>query len=483
MLNYLDPRLRTQIIEEIGTDENKRRKNISVSEFEIYQDDLMKYVKSYLRGLYSDETLKEMPIIASVNLAKRTINQEASIYKTPPKRTFVGLTDEQVRVVTQVYQDLQLDKKMLKSNQYFKLQKQTHIQILPFQGKLMARVLLNHHLDVVPSPLNPEFADAYIVNGYDKSQNLDVQTGSDGSNQAIAEQDDYKASLNRFALWSEQFNFIMDGKGNIISGQNVSNDLGLMPFIEVAPDKDFEYWIKGGQAITDFTIQYNGALTDLAHVVRMQGFAQAWLKGPENLIPQNVQIGPNFILKLPIDPNNPTPTDFGFASPNSDIAGSISFIELLLSNFLTSRGLDPKLISGKGEAQAYSSGIERLLSMFEKFDASRTDLSTYETVEKRIFKVVAQYLNKFSGSILNYSIAPIPESADVVVEFQKPEMVQTEQDKLDNIARKKELGLMSDTDAIMEFYGLSREQAEIKKNEIDNDMGLNQGNDNEGDQT
>lgn len=481
MLNYLDPSVRTKIIEEIQTDDNKKRKNISLAEFEIYQDDLMKYVKSYLRGLYSDETLKEMPIIASVNLAKRTINQEASIYKTAPKRTFVGLSDEQIKVIEQVYQDLALDKKLLKSNQYYKLQKQTHIQILPFQGKLMARVLLNHHLDVVPSDLNPEMADAYIVNGYDKSQNLDVQAESDGTNQSIGEKDDYKASLNRYALWSKDFNFIMDGNGNIISGPNVANDLQMLPFVEVAPDKDFEYWVRGGQAITDFTIQYNGALTDLGHVVRMQGFAQAWLKGPENLIPQNVQIGPNFVLKLPVDPNNPVPIDFGFASPNSDIAGSISYIEMLLSNFLTSRGLDPRLISGKGEAQNYSSGIERLLSMFEKFDASRSDLSTYEWVEKQLFKVISQYLNKFSGSILNYKIAPIPETADVVVEFQKPEMVQTEQDKLDNIARKKELGLMSDTDAIMEFYNLTREQAELKKNEIDNDMGLN--DDDKGDQT
>ena len=202
----------------------------------------------------------------------------------------------------------------------------------------------------------------------------------------------------------------------------------------------------------------------------MQGFAQAYLKGPENLIPENLQIGPNMIVRLVVDPNNPVDTEFGFANPNSDIQGSIAFIEMLLSNFLTSRGLDPKLVSGKGESVSYASGIERLLAMFEKFDASRSDLSTYEQVEKQIFKIVVRYLNVMAGSVLNYNVSPISEDADVIVEFQKPEMVQSESDKLDNIAKKKELGLISEVDAIQEYHGLDREQAEEKKAEIDQEM-------------
>jgi hypothetical protein len=470
MINLLNPRNRIQVLEEINTNDNKKRKNISLAEFEVYQDDLMKYVKRYLRGLYSEKTIEEMPVIATVNLAKRAVNQEASIYKTPPKRTFVNVTPEQELVLNKVYKDLAIDVKLLKSNRYFKLQGQNHIQILPFQGKLMARVLLNHHLDVVPMLENPEIAEAYIVNGYDKSNQLNIDAESDGVNQAIGDQDDYKGTLQRFAVWSDVFNFIMDGRGNIVSGEAVENPLGLKPFVEVSPDKDFEYWVRRGQAVTDFTIQYNGALTDLGHVVRMQGFAQAYLKGPENLIPENLQIGPNMIVRLVVDPNNPVDTEFGFANPNSDIQGSIAFIEMLLSNFLTSRGLDPKLVSGKGESVSYASGIERLLAMFEKFDASRSDLSTYEQVEKQIFKIVVRYLNVMAGSVLNYNVSPISEDADVIVEFQKPEMVQSESDKLDNIAKKKELGLISEVDAIQEYHGLDREQAEEKKAEIDQEM-------------
>ena len=472
MLNYGNKDLRRSIIADSQTDENKKRKDISMAEFEIFQDNLMPYVKKYLQGMYSQQTMDEMPIIGSVNLAKRIVNQEASIYKECPERKFYGVTEEQEAVLEQVYEDMAIDKKLLKSNQYYKLQGQNHIQITPFKGKLMARVLLNHHLDVVPSPLNPEFPDAYIVSGFNKQYSTLRDNPGDSVNQVTAEPDDYQVNLNQYGVWSDQFNFIMDAKGNIVSGDNIQNDLEIIPFVEVAPDKDFEYWVRRGQALTDFTIQFNGALSDMGHIVRMQGFAQAWMKGPANMIPENVQIGPNFILKLPIDPNNPTDTDFGFANPSPDLAGSIQYIEMLLSNFLTSRGLDPKLVSGKGDAQTFSSGIERLLSMFEKFDASRLDIATYQDVEKKIFKIVSQYLNKMAGTVLDYRIAPIPDDAYVVVNYKKPEMIQTEDDKLNSIQKKIELGLVSQVDAIAEYHDISREDAVEKKAQIDADFAL-----------
>lgn len=470
MINYLNKATIKNVISEIGSEENKKRKSKSLADYDIFKDNLGPYVKKYLEGMYSSETVREMPIIASINLARRSVIQEASIYNEPPKRTFTGLSEEQEAVVRQVYADMQIDKILHKSNQYYKLQHQGHIQIIPFGGKLSARVLLNHHLDVVPSPMNPEMADAYIINGFDKSQSVLKEQDSDTINQSIGDKDDYKKNLLRFAFWSDQFNFIADQDGNILSGEDTSNSLEMMPFVEIAPDKDFEYWVTGGASVVDFTIQFNGALSDLGHIVRMQGFAQAWMKGPANLIPENIQIGPNFVLKLPVDPNNPVDTDFGYSNPSPDLGGSIQYVEMLLANFLSSRGLDPKLVSGKGEAEKFSSGIERLLSMISKFEASRSDLTTYEHVEKKIFKIVAQYLNKMSGSILDYRVAPIPEDASVSVEFKKPEMIKTDADKLDLVQRKREMGLMSRVDAIMEVYGLDKESALEKIKEIDEEF-------------
>lgn len=456
-----------KLIEDILSEENICRKDVSLAEFEIYQDNLRPYVKNYLGKLYDNATLDNMPVIASINLASRIVNQEASIYKIAPTRTFLNVSDEQKAVLEQIYSDLQLDKKMLKSNRYFKLQGQNHIQILPENKKLRARILLNHHIDSIPNEMNPEKADGYLVSGFDKSLSQLRKQAGDGNNQTTGDADDYKSNM-RIAVWTKDENFIVDGKGNLITDlDKLKNDLGILPFVEIAPDKDFEYWIRRGQVVTDFTIQFNGALSDLGHIVRMQGFAQAWLSGPSNMIPENVQVGPSFVLKLPKDPNNPVDTEFGFANPSPDLGGSIQYIEMLLSNFLTAKGLDPKLISGKADGQHFSSGLERLLAMIDSFDASRSDLATYEQAENEIFEIVKKYIEVYSGTdVLGYKIAKLPENASVLVSYNKPEMVQSESEKLDSINKKIEMGLLDKIGAFAEFHGLTDEDAENKLLEI-----------------
>jgi hypothetical protein len=279
----------------------------------------------------------------------------------------------------------------------------------------------------------------------------------------------------RYALWSDEFNFIMNEHGSIVSGEDVMNPIGMMPFVDIASYKDYEYFNRLDMSVVDFAIQLNAAMSDLGQIVRMQGFSQAYLKCDSDLMPQNIQIGPSYIIKLPIDKNNQVETEFGFATPGADLAGSISYIETLLSTFLSSMGLDPKTISGKGDAVKFNSGIERLLSMLEKFEATRTDMELFEQAEKKLFKIVAQYLNIYSGTeILNYQIANIPEDADVEIEFKKPEMLQTEAEKMQTIRDKLELNLITQTEAIMIDRDITEEAALEVKKELDSEAKIQQ---------
>lgn len=454
------------IINEIEGQENKKRKGISLAESEIYNDNIYPHVKNYISSFYADSTLKELPIYASINLAKRIVDQEASLYRHKPTRTFEGFSDQQVETLEEVYRDLKIDQVMLKSNRAFKLQGQNHIQIVPFNGKLMARVLLNHHLDAIPLQDNPEIAVGYVVSGFDKSQFIQ-RTDSDAINQKIADRDDYKTANKRYAFWTDTQNFIVDSRGQLLS-ESTENPIGIMPIIEVATFKDFEYWVNKGTSVTDFTIQFNASMTDIGQIVRMQGFAQAYLKGPSHLLPESVQIGPNFLLRLPVDPNNPVDTDFGFANPNPDLAGSMKFPESLLSAFLTSRGLSPKLVNASGQGDQYTSGLDRLLAMIERFEASQYDMELYRNTEEKLLKLIVRYLNTYASTdILGYSWSNINEDmVSVSVKYQEPQAIMSEAEKLDNIRTKKELGLLSDLMALEEYYGVTREQAEQMMREI-----------------
>jgi hypothetical protein len=453
-----------QIINEIESQENKQRKGVSLAETEIYNDKIYPHVERYLSSFYAKETIKEMPIYASINLAKRIVDQEASLYRSAPLRTFEGISEQQIETVNQVYKDLKMDQNLLKSNRAFKLQGQNHIELVPFKGKLQARVLLNHHLDAIPLEDNPEIAQGYVLSGFDRSQFLERQ---DATDEKIADKADYKSVLRRYAFWTESENFIVDGQGNLLS-QDTVNPLGMLPIVEVSTFKDFTYWLERGTAITDFTIQFNAAMTDIAHIVRMQGFAQAWYRGPIDLLPESIVIGPNHILKLPIDPNNPVDSEFGFANPSPDLNGSLAFPQTLLSSFLTSRGLSPKLVTGTGEGQQYTSGLDRLLAMIERFEASQFDMEVYRNAEEKLFKLILRYLNTYAGTeLLNYSWSNVNEdNASLSIQYAQPQAIMSEQEKLDAIARKKELGLMSDRDAIMEYYGIGDDAAEEKLAQI-----------------
>lgn len=467
MVNILDQSTRVKIINAIKNDENKKRKALSLAELEIYNDNITPFVKTYLSQFYSQETLKESPMISCVNVCRKVVNQEASIYKERPVRTFTNVSPEVEDFLHNLYEQIGLDSKLLKSNQYYKLQRQNHIQLLPIKGKIKARVLLNHQIDAVPMAEMPEVADVYIISGYDKGENgytPKLNPASDNMDQVVADSEDYKPSVDRYAWWSGDLNFITDSKGNILSGlekSDVENPLGIPSIVEVSDDKDLEYWARQGSAVADFTVQFNAALTDLSQIVRMQGFSIAWFKGAKGTIPQNLIVGLNHVLRLEIDPSNPVDTDFGFASPSPDLSGSIQYIEMLLSCFLSSRGIDPNTVSGKAQSEKFGSGIERLLSMLEKFEASKVDMSIYERVEKQLFELIKKMINVYVPSkILDYEISSIPQNAGIEVKFVRPEMVQTESDKMLSIEKRLELGLISQVEAIAEDRGVSIEDAE-----------------------
>lgn len=495
---------RVRLIGEIQNNENKQRRADSMKQVEIFNDRLFQYVWENLRKKYSANTVNEMPLVASINLSRRIVKNEASIYKEPPKRVWSELSEKQTETTQLIYDDMFIDSKLMKSNESFKLQNQNHFMVIPKNGQLIGRILRNHHLDSIPDPNDPETALGYAISAFDKHQFLEnfkdqksptgfkgtsqhtLTNRSNRTNETIGDPDDYRSVLQRYVIWTKEFikfnmeteqeelvpglNFIMNGKGDIVSGEDIFSPIPtVLPIIDISIEKDFEYWVRQGEAVTDFCIDYNVAFSSLSQIVEMQGFAQAFLKGPKDLIPESIVVGPNHILKLPIDPDNPTDTEFGYASPNPDVSGSISYIETLLSNFLSSRGIDPKTITGKADVNKFSSGIERLLSMLEKFEASKEDHTLYEKTEIKIWELIKMWHNALKGTDKlddKYTTNELPEDSRISVVFDRPEMIQTEQEKVDLWDSKREKEFASRLDAIADIHNMGREEAKEKAKQI-----------------
>lgn len=449
MINLEDKSQRKSLVDQIKSSENVERKDTSHKASEVYKDRMNPFVVEVLTKRYTD--VNEIPVVSSINLAKRIVNQEASIYKESPERIFDGV--DQVEMVD-TYNEMMFDAKMLQVNRNYRLENQNHAMIIPKNGKLSIRSLKGFQIDVFNGAENPEIGDIYVLSGYDK------KSDGDDINQTIAEYDD-NISEEIYIVWSKDFHFSMDENGEILSEDTV-NELGIIPIVDIAGAKDFTYWIDEGNALVDFCIFYNSAMSGHGFTVEMQAFAQAYIKSSAELMPQNVQIGPTKLLKLITDPDRDADSEFGFAQTGADLAGSQAYIELLLSNFLTARGLDPKTIVGSANSStSYASGMERLLALIEKFEASKDDLYLFEVIEKQLFEIIKAW------SKILPDMKPISDDATVSVNFKRPEMIQTEADKVDLYMKKAELGLASRIDGVMDLYNMDKEQAIVKIKEID----------------
>jgi hypothetical protein len=466
--NYRDPNERIRLIEHIKSAENIERKRKSLKDYEIYNDNAEKFVKEKLVKQLSKDTVVQMPIVSNLNISKAVVNKEATIYLDAPVRSYTEITPDDDQVLKMAYSDFGFNSILNKSNKYYKLRNQTFLQVVPKYGKLKLRVLHGHNIDVVPDESDPETAFAYVVSTFDK--NVYGNAVSDNVNQVIADADDYKISLERYQVTTNELTFVMDGRG-ILQGEMLLNPIGIMPFIDVAKDKDFEFFVRIGQALTDFTVDFNVSWTDLLYIARMQGYSVGVMSGPTSLVPKSIFIGPSRLLHLPSNPADPAQKlELDFKSPTPNIEGQLKTIENLLGIFLSTRGIDAKAVSSTNSGSSYSSALEKLLAMIDQFKATKEDFDLYTVVEKKLHKIVTSYLSLLSGTEFldpKYWVSQGIINSELSIQFKEPTMVETISEKLANGQKKIELGIADRTSVLAELNGITEEAAEEIIEKID----------------
>ncbi len=464
------------IIEEIESNENKQRKAEHEKRFRVYNDYQREYVLKALTNEFSAQTVSEMRTFTSLNLTKKIIDELSSLYKRKPQRTFEGLSESQIEGVEKIYQEAKVDTFLKRANQKYKLHQQCAIQVLPKDGHIVLRLLAPFQYDVIPQSDNPEEAFAYIISSYDKTfadsdlgSNTDVQghyygsknqAKSDSRNQQIADEDDWKEKSKIYVIWTAQETMKVRANGEVI--ERIPNPIGMLPFIDVAAEKDFEFWIRRGSGVCEFNIDFLTVLSDSVNTNRLQSYAQPVIVAEK--IPESVTVGPQNILFLPLDPTRPEiRPSFEFASPNPDLKASLELQDKLISYFLSASGLSSSAITGNQGTEKFSSGLERLLSMIDRFSASEADADLFISVEDQLFKIIRAWYDVISGTETledEYNFGAWPMDSEVIVKFMGPEVVKTEADKEDSVIKRLEAGLISRIEAIAEIRGISLEDAQ-----------------------
>jgi hypothetical protein len=157
---------------------------------------------------------------------------------------------------------------------------------------------------------------------------------------------------------------------------------------------------------------------------------------------------------------------------------SLELLEMYLRLFLSAEGQDPTSVSGKADAKKYSSGVERLLHLIEKFESSADDMDLFKSVEQRALKIMVAWSNLMQGANIKGGLDPLvpelqlsmlPDDVVVTVKYAEPQGIQTKKELEDSAIARIENGLLSRKQAMMELYNLSPEAADQRLAEIAND--------------
>jgi len=488
---------RKRIISEIEAEGNKERKDEALRRFEVFNDRQDKYILAKLKEEFR-ENADDMRKVLSINISKRIIKEQASIYQREPDRHFGDASEKELIQLENLYRYACIDQKMSEANEYFKLYNdQVLMSVIPRGGIVEVRPMIPYNYDVIPDRKNPEKPFAVIMNVYDKYDELSAvnepqfksklrgrNTGiePDNINQKIADADDYKAMQKRYVVWTDDFNFVMNGKGqvvDIVDERDFINPLGRLPFVDISEAKSHEFFRRYGSNVIDFSIEFGVMMSDIANVSRLQSYAQAIVTAEKR--PEGMKMGPmNALwLKSSKNPDVKDPT-FQFVSPSPDLQGALNILETKLRIFLSAQGVDTNSVTGTLNAKSATSGIERLLNMVEKFEASKSDLSHFRKAEDEIFTLVRDWSNEFQGVktedgglVPDLNNGVISENVSFEIQYKEPEIIQTREDLEASVKRRLDMGMMTKKRALMELDGLDEQMAEEMLAEVEEEKKAN----------
>jgi hypothetical protein len=482
MANWMDAEYRRAIVNEIESDENISRKRFEQRKFDVYRNRQAEYVIEKLEAELKPDFVSRMRKVLSINPSKRIVDEMASLYRQEPERSFSDVSESEQAQIDALYEHGKVDAKLRLANCYYKLHDQAALFVAPRDGVIDLRVLSPKDYDVVPDEMNPEKAQAYIFSVWDFDQNKSTRTddgnfdqgyrSSDQLNQMIADDSDRKQK-KLYIVWDREVHFTMNSDGAIV-GEMIPNPIGILPFIDIAMEKDYQFFVRRGSGVVEFTLDLLAQLSDLASISRMQGYSQGVISSHEE--PKPIAVGPDRILWLKKDPANPQsdPT-FEFVSPSPDLAGSLEIIDSQVKMFLSSQGIDAAVVSGKGEKRSYASGVDHLLANLDKFQASQQDMAMFRWVEQQLFEIMRLWSNLYQGVsgpealIDDLRQATISDDVEMTIKFCEPHAIRTQTETEDSVIKLMESGLMSRKQAIMRLYEVDEMKAEEIMEEIDDE--------------
>lgn len=494
----LDKKFRAAVIEDIKSSANQARRQEARKRSEVDQDNTVKYVMEKLqREGMAGETLAIMENrAANISICKKIINKLARVYAGSVSRTTSDggkKTEEQIASIAKL---LNFTRSQKNADRLTRLHKTCMTWIYPEAigdgtYKYCVKVYDPSQYDIIESPTDPEKPAAVIFSDYVDQAALALPLGGGPQvtnlegvrpyqkETAMVSAGPNAVDVNQkqtFIWWSDRYHFTTDDKGEYIgvgsiTPEDLTNPIGMIPGVTSAENQNGRYWATGGQDIVDGAILINTMLTDRNAIMFMQGWGQMVITGQH--IPDTFTVGPNHALVLKYDSNkDEAKPEVTVVNSNPPLAEWANGIAQYLAMLLSTNGLSVRSVAVSSDMAQFPSGLAMLIDKSELTESIEDNQQDFYWIEMKEWEVIKRYHNLLHARKLLTAdfmlVGALPEKMIVTPKFeaQKTEVV-TESERLANMKAKKEIGIVSQLDLIMEENpGMSKEDAQKKLTEI-----------------
>lgn len=478
--NILDMNIVQTILSEAETGEAKERKRQAFKAYEIYSGNVQPYVERELQRTRPETW--ETYTVSDVSVSSIIVNKLSKAYRTDPRREIEeDPNDEKSRRYNQILKEAGALRQLKEFDQIVNLHRyglfwvNYHEPSEAYQFMSLAPYEFFFIRDKDSGKLvtvGLKMVDTTDTAGANMPGSI---LEGDGHSNLLAEgQADSGGQSQVYALWNSTNHVVVRIEERTIEQDDGSrqvkkdvtfvplkdnptneNKLGVIPFILKSRDNSVD--LPTVNPITEQTIKYNALKSELYTAANIQGTSIQVLSYSESLVGKmdNMKQGLTVVTELiqPDDPDKPR-SDTSFISPNPDLTGQMSTYQDYKEEILEQQGINVSTIKDN----KFSSGFERLVAAADVQDIIEENQQTlYAPMEQEIFEIVKRW------EVLLNTQSVFSEEDTIHITYEKPKVLITDKETLDNIEKRLSLGLIEKWEALtMLDPNMSEEDAKLK---------------------
>jgi hypothetical protein len=476
-IDITNPSHVADIINEIEWDENRRRRRKAWRAYQCLEGNQKEYVVQALIKLYPETHEKFR--VGDISVVKKVNDKLSKAYKQAPIRTLDK--EAETNALSDMYDKYRFHNGFKEADRIYNLQKYVCLWVSYLnpddakgedEGKYLLRALQPYEYDLIRHEVTGKVL-VFIMPSADITV-TEQAGGSDGREQVITEsQSDTNAQTKRYAMWDDT-NFVKvevkcdSSKQSVeVTSKDITymvgpkkHEIGRIPAGFVSQDSSVDYPVASN--LTDQSIDWNVSFSDLKTASATQGHGQLVIKHPEGKKQKHVHMGMHTSINLPVnrkDVEAGFQPDAQYISASPDLKGQLDVLKFDLSNILDDQGIKAKGTI-EGGVERFASGFDRLLSEADVQDIIEDNQDIYaETIEQEVYDIVKHIEDSLNKKTFT--------SETVSITFEKPKVMISDKETLENIEKRDKLGLMLDHEKHMVINpNLSEDDAKKREDEI-----------------